>query len=212
MFCGTVADEFAHNTMIRHCKIGFAVLLVVVVARSEDNAGWNAEIRGKVAAGQCLVLEKRPDEAGDPDSRFVTVAALIEGSRHTIWEVINDKDDATRFIDGVLESKIIEREGNRILVEQRTRVGGPRGSYRYRLWHELTPMSRADLTYAGGELKNICGTWWIFDGPEDTACFVVYSLHIEPGLLAPQVVVKAGMRKTMPRTIQSIATEVARRK
>lgn len=211
-FCGTVADEFVHNAMIRHCKISFAMLLVVVAAKAEESPGWSAEIRGKIAAGQCIVLEKRPDEVGESDSRFVTVAAMVEGSRETIWEVINDKKNAADFLDGVLESKVIEQQGNRILVEQLTRVGGPRGSYRYRLWHELRPMSRADFTYAGGELRNVLGSWWIFDGPKDTACFVVYSLHIDPGLLAPQVVVKAGMRKTMPQTIQSIAKEVARRK
>ena len=198
--------------MIRHCKIGLAVLLAVVAGTAGENPGWSPEVRSKVEADRCLVLERRPDESGDPDSRFVTVAAVVGGSRDTIWEVINDKENAADFLDGVLESRVIERRGDRILVEQCTRVGGPRGSYLYRLWHELRPMSRADFTYAGGELRNVLGTWWIFDASEDDACIVVYSLHIDPGLLAPQVVVKAGMRKTMPRTIQSIAKEVARRK
>lgn len=198
--------------MIRHCKIGFAVLLAVVSGTAEEYPGWSAEVRSKVEADRCVVLEKRPDEGGEPDSRFVTVAAVVGGSRETIWDVINDKENAADFLDGVLESRVIERRGDRLLVEQRTRVGGPRGSYRYRLWHELRPMRRADFTYAGGELRNVLGSWWIFDASEEDACIVVYSLHIDPGVLAPQVVVKAGMRKTMPRTIQSIAKEVARRK
>lgn len=124
--------------------------------------------------------------------------------------MINDKENASHFLEGVLESRVIERQGNRILVEQLTHVGGPRGSYRYRLWHELTPMTRADFTCAGGELRNILGTWWIYDGPDENSSVVVYSLHIDPGLLAPQAVVKAGMRKTMPQTIQLIAKEVAK--
>ncbi len=211
-FAALWRDEIAHNAMIRHCKIGLAVLLAVVAGTAEENSGWNAEVRSKVEAGGCIVLEKRPDEGGEPDSRFVTVAAVVEGPRETIWEVINDKENAADFLDGVLESRVLERRGDRLLVEQRTRVGGPRGSYLYRLWHELRPMSRADFTYAGGELRNVLGSWWIFDASEEGVCIVVYSLHIDPGGLAPQVVVKAGMRKTMPRTIQSIAKEVARRK
>lgn len=162
-------------------------------------------------AGECLVLDRRPDEKGEPEARFVTVARLIEGSRAAIWEVIHDKEGAADFIDGVLESKVVERSDQEILVEQRTRVGGPKGDYRYRLRHFLHPMSHATFAYEGGELKDVAGAWWIFDGPLPDRHLVVYSLHIDAGLFAPQPLVKAGMRKTMPRTLEAIAREVARR-
>ncbi len=171
------------------------------------------EARGKrLAAGECVVLDCRPDEtASGRDARFVTVARLVEGSRQTVWETIHDKENAASFLDGVLESKVLERQGNEILVEQRTRVGGPKGAYRYRLRHVLRPMARADFSYAGGELENVEGAWWIFDGPSPDACLVVYSLHIDAGFFAPQAIVKAGMRKSMPRAVEGIAREVARR-
>lgn len=164
-----------------------------------------------LAEGQCVVLDCRPDESGKGDSRFVTVACLINGSRETIWEVINDKDNAASFLEGVLESKVIERDGNHLLVEQRTKVGGPKGSYQYRLRHELTPMTRATFTYAGGELEDVIGAWWIFDGPNPECCLVVYSLYIDAGFFAPHAIVKAGMKRTIPKTMASIAAEVARR-
>jgi ribosome-associated toxin RatA of RatAB toxin-antitoxin module len=198
--------------MIRHFKVGLAVLLSLTTLTAEEIPGLDPAQQIRLSAGECIVLEKRPDETDKMDHRFVTVAAIIAGHRETIWEVINDKENAATFLDGVLESKVVERAGNRILVEQLTHVGGPRGSYRYRLLHELTPMTKADFTYAGGELRNVLGTWWIYDGPAEDSCVVVFSLHIDPGLLAPQAVVKAGMRKTMPKTIQSIAKEVEKRK
>lgn len=167
---------------------------------------------GRLKAGETLVLHQGPDEAGKtPDERFVTTARYVKGSRVLIWETINDKENAADFIDGVLESKVIEREGNRVLVEQRTRVGGPKGDYLYRLKHELTPMSRALFTYAGGELKDVEGGWWIFDGPEDGVFLVVYSLRIDAGFFAPQPIVRAGMRQSMPKTMEAIAREVSRR-
>lgn len=177
-----------------------------------DPAPKLAEVEAKrLAAGECVVLQRRPDEAAKADHRFVTVARYIDGSRETIWAVVNDKENAAKFLDGVLESKVLEREGDSILVEQRTRVGGPKGSYLYRLRHELVPMSKATFTYAGGELKDVIGAWWIFDGPSVDRCLVVYSLHIDAGFFAPQAIVKAGMKKTIPQTLASIAAEVARR-
>jgi len=205
-------DEIVYKVMIRHCKVGLAVLLSLSALPAEEIPGIDPARQARLEAGEHVILEKRPDETDKTDHRFVTVAAIVAGTRKTIWEVINDKENAATFLEGVLESNVIEREGNRILVEQLTHVGGPRGSYRYRLWHELTPMTKADFTYAGGELRNVLGTWWIYDGPDEERCIVVYSLHIDPGLLAPQPVVKAGMRKTMPKTIRSIAKEVAKRK
>ena len=198
--------------MIRHFKVGFAALLSLTTLTAEEIPGLDPAQRTKLEAGESIVLEKRPDETDKTDHRFVTVAVVVAGSREKIWEVINDKENASTFLEGVVESKVIERQGNRLLVEQLTHVGGPRGSYRYRLWHELTPITRADFTYAGGELRNVLGSWWIYDGPDSSRHVVVYSLHIDPGLLAPQVVVKAGMRKTMPKTIKSIAKEVEKRK
>lgn len=170
-----------------------------------------SEVR-KLEAGECVVLDRRPGEtAKTEDSRFTTVAKYVKGSRATIWETINDKENATRFLEGVLESKVVEREGNVLVVEQRTRVGGPKGSYHYRLRHALSPMSHAEFTYAGGELKDVAGAWWIFDGPSPAVHLVLYSLHIDAGFFAPQPVVKAGMRRQMPGTVECIAREVARR-
>ncbi len=193
--------------------IHFILLGLTATLAAADAPPTLDEARGKrLAAGECVVLDLRPDETvSSKDARFVTVARLVRGNRRTIWETINDKDNAADFLDGVLESKVLERQGNEILVEQRTRVGGPKGSYRYRLRHVLRPMARADFTYAGGELEDVEGTWWIFDASPPEACLVVYSLHIDAGLFAPQAIVKAGMRKSMPRAVEGIAKEVARR-
>lgn len=197
-------------------RAGFISLLflaasIVPLAAVDPAPVLDVALTKRLAAGECLVLDRRPDETGEPDGRFVTIGRLIEGARETIWEVINDKDHASEYLEGVLESKVIERESNRLLVEQRTHVGGPKGAYRYRLVHELTPMTRATFTYAGGELRDVVGAWWIFDGPDSKRCLVVYSLHIDAGFFAPQAIVKAGMKKTMPKTMESIAKEVARR-
>ena len=205
--------RYRRYTPIRLAGWLFLVASCGGVAVPEDAApGFDAAQIAKLAAGETLLLSHRPDEEGkNADDRFVTTARYFRGSRERIWEAINDKENAAAFIDGVLESKVIEREGNRILVEQRTRVGGPKGDYRYRLEHVLTPMSRAIFTYEGGELKDVEGGWWIFDGPDGETFLVVYSLRIDAGFFAPQSLVRSGMKKSMPKTMDAIAREVVRR-
>lgn len=188
---------------------------VVFFLASRADAGQpsflSADQKAKLAAGETVILSLRPDEKAKADSRFVTVARQIPCRRSLVWEVVDDKENATDFLDGVLESKVIEREGNTILVEQVTHVGGPKGSYRYRLKHTLHPYNRADFSYAGGELKDVEGTWWFYDGPKEDTCILVYSLHIDASIFAPQFVVKRGMRKSMPGTMRCVYEEAVRR-
>lgn len=169
------------------------------------------EVQKELQEGKAVLLERRPDETAEIDKRFVTMAGLLTGSRSLIWEVIHDKENAEKFLDGVLESKVIEEEGNEILVAQKTHVGGPKGAYRYTLRHKLDPMKRADFSFVEGEIKNVLGSWWIYEAPDPEKMLVVYSLHIDPGVFAPQFVVKRGMKKTIPATLASIQKEVTRR-
>lgn len=194
----------------------FSLLLGTVVFAQADVAGWkfstlDEESQSRLESGEFLIMPNRPDELGAADNRFVTIAQLVTGSRTEIWNVIHDKEGAEVFLDGVLESEVIEEGENLIVVSQKTRVGGPKGAYRYTLRHTLTPMERSDFKFVKGEIRNVIGTWWIMEGPDADRKLLVYSLHIDPGVYAPQFVVKKGMKKTMPSTIRGIQDEVTRR-
>lgn len=192
--------------------LGVAVSALPGISGAFDFATLDEEIRGSLLAGEVVQLLKRPDETAEVDRRFVTICRLLEGTQREIWEVIHDKEDAELFVDGVLESRVIEADETTILVEQKTEVGGPKGAYSYRLRHTLTPYSRSDFTFVSGEIRDVVGSWWILEGPDEKRCLVVYSLHIDPGRFAPQIVVKRGMRKSMPGTIQAMQREVLRRR
>ena len=177
-----------------------------------DYASLEADVQKRLMENEAVVLPQRPDETTTIDKRFVTVAQLLEGTQREIWEVIHDKEDAEKFVDGVVESRVIESSETEILVEQRTKVGGPKGAYYYKLRHKLQPLSRSDFKYVEGEMRDVEGTWWIMEGPAECRCLVIYSLHIDPGVFAPQIVVKRGMKKSMPGTLQSMQKEVLRRR
>lgn len=190
---------------------GLIIGMVLTGSAEEAAPDFSPSESAQLAAGQCVILSRRPGESDPVDSRFVSGARLIAARRKTVWETVQDKDHASDFIEGILSSKVIERNGNTILVEQRTRVGGPKGSYLYRLLHILQEMERADFTFVSGEVRDIAGAWMFFDGSAPNTCILVYSLRIDPGLLAPQTIVKAGMRKSIPLTLESIANEAVRR-
>ncbi|MEM9282201.1 MAG: SRPBCC family protein [Verrucomicrobiota bacterium] len=193
-------------------------ILVVWLANTGTSSGLDyesieAETKERLLEGEIVLFPHQPDE--DPgkeiDNRFVTMGMLLRGDRATIWEVINDKENADEFLDGVLESEILESEGNEMVAKQRTKVGGPRESYEYTLKYLLHPMERSEFSFVEGEIRNVEGGWWILEGSSEENFLVIYSLHIDAGFFAPQFVVKSGMKKSMPNTIRSTQQEVTRR-
>jgi len=153
------------------------------------------EIQAKLKQGEVCLLSNRPDETTpEIDDRFVTMAKLMSGTRAEIWEVLIDRDNAEKFLGGVLESKVIK------------------GSYSYSLKYQLDPEKKATFSFIKGDIKNVAGAWWIFDGPDPKTHYVVYSLHIDPGKFAPQFIVQRGIKKTIPETIISTEKEIIRRR
>lgn len=198
----------------RHAGYWFGILILVCSSTifAFDYETLDPETKEALLEGEVVPLTKRPDETLEVDKRFVTLAQVLEGTQRELWEVIHDKEDAELFVDGVLESKVIEASETEILVEQKTRVGGPKGAYYYQLRHKLTPYSRSDFKFVTGEMRDVIGSWWILDGPDEERSLVVYSLHIDPGIFAPQIVVKRGMKKSMPGTLKSMQREVLKRR
>src|SRR5690606_33177210 len=72
----------------------FLLLLAVPALAADAPPAFCEKEAKRLAAGECLVLDRRPDEtATTKDARFVTVTRLIPGSRKTIWETIDDKEN-----------------------------------------------------------------------------------------------------------------------
>ena len=187
----------------------FALLLPGLQAW--EYTALSEEHRSVLESGEAVIFSSRPDDGAEPDQRFVTAGRLIAGSRDLIWEVLNDKEDAEDFVDGILDSEVLEEEENVLTVKQRTHVGGPKGAYTYTLRYVLTPKSKTEFFYLGGEIKNVTGAWWIFDGPDESTFLVVYALHIDPGVFAPRFVIKQGQKKSMTGTLISMERELKRR-
>lgn len=192
------------------CILAVALLTVNVAATEFESLP--EEVQTKLNEGEICRLQSQPGAEGKVDKRFITMAKLMTGTRSEIWEVLIDKDNANEFLGGVLESKIVSRGEDEFTIDQRTKVGGPKGSYFYTLKYQLDSEKKVTFSFIKGDIKNVAGAWWIFEGPKPNIHLVVYSLHIDPGKFAPQFIVQSGIKKSMPETILSTESEIVRRR
>src|SRR5256886_12403448 len=72
---------------------------------------------GLVRAAAAEAIEIRIERQGD----FITVnaSALMQVDARIAWEVLSDYDNLAQFIPDMKTSRIVSREGNRALVEQK---------------------------------------------------------------------------------------------
>jgi hypothetical protein len=60
------------------------------------------------------------------DTFAVTVGLAVDATSEEVFAVLTDYDHMARFVSNVLESRIVRRDGNRLAVEQKSRLAlGP---------------------------------------------------------------------------------------
>src|SRR5215468_4139778 len=62
----------------------------------------------------------------DGDTFAVTVELSVDATPEEVFAVLTDYDHMARFVSNVLESRVVRRDGDRIAVEQKSRLSfGP---------------------------------------------------------------------------------------
>ena len=76
---------------------------------------------GLVRAAAAEAIEIRIERQGE----FITVnaSALMQVDARIAWEVLSDYDNLAQFIPDMKTSRVVSREGNRALVEQKGEFG-----------------------------------------------------------------------------------------
>lgn len=109
----------------------------------------------------------------------VTAAKVVNAPPEAVWAVVTDFENYPRFMTQTIEEKVLERQGDKMLVEQTLAIKVwqlPTVDLTYRLAYQLKPASRIRFWHAGGPLEGTYGGWdFVPAGPNRT--FVFYTLY-----------------------------------
>ena len=147
------------------------------------------------------------------DAVQVNVRATIKAPIRVIWNTLTDYDHMADFIPGMEKSRLLERNGNRAVVEQ--------SGYAH-LWflrfpidatvevNEQAPTSiRTRLM--NGNLKRLEGTYEIEKIADGESYLLRWSGTIEPEANIPTFLAASLMRKNIAEQFHGMLKEIARR-
>lgn len=177
-----------------------ALLCCAFGAAAQPNLDWID--RDAIAAREVQIFVERSDR---PLTAEVKLAAEVDAPATAIWDVLKACEIAPEYVPNVQSCKRLEElDGGRaeLFVQTIKPVFFlPTFEHQFRL--DYTPYSRIDVNRVSGPIAHMQGTWWLL--PEDNGrILLVYELALDPGMPIPRFLVRATLRRDLPKVIAAV--------
>lgn len=149
-----------------------------------------------------------------PSVDLYSIHGMFEASSppESVWRVLCDYVGLAGIVNGLVSSRVLERKGNEVLVEQvfQARFLFFSKDVRLRLRIKEYPPLRIEFAgVAGGPFRVYQGAWRII--PTKVGCRVDYTLAVSRGDMAPRFLERRLLRANASALIRDLSSEVGRR-
>jgi Polyketide cyclase / dehydrase and lipid transport len=177
-----------------------ALLCCTFGAVAQPNLDW---IDGDaIAAREVLVQAERGQR---PLTVDVRLAAEVDAAAIAIWNVLKACEIAPEYVPNVVSCKKLEElDGGRadLFVQTIKPIFFlPTFEHVFRL--DYTAYTRIDVNRVSGPIAHMQGTWWLL--PRDNGrILLVYELALDPGMPIPRFMVRATLKRDLPKVIAAV--------
>jgi ribosome-associated toxin RatA of RatAB toxin-antitoxin module len=146
------------------------------------------------------------------DNYVATVVMIAPADRSIAWDVLSDFDHMTEFLPNLTSSRVLQRDGDRLLVQQSGRMefGAVRMPWQSDREVQLTPQTVIHSRQLRGNMQRVESVARFSDVPGGTR--VDYRVEMVPKLWMPESVAAPMMRDSMERQFSAMRDEIIKRK
>jgi len=182
------------------CWLGAAALVCASEAVGQPDLSWID--REAVAAREIIVNAERGDR---PLTVVVRIAAEVDAPPTAIWQILTACEIAPEYVPNVVSCKKVEElDGGRadlFVQEIKPIFFLPTFEHVFRL--DYTPHTRIDVHRVSGPIEHMEGSWWLL--PQDNGrILLVYQVAVDPGLPIPRFLVRATMKRDLPKIMMAV--------
>ena len=135
----------------------------------------------------------------------IDVAIRIDAPAESIWSVLTACNTAPEYVPHVVDCELIETvdDGTAQLFNQTVKPAFflPRFEHVFRL--DYQPYQRIDVHRVSGPIAHMEGSWWLRE-QGDGIVLLLHSLQLNPGIPIPRFLVRATLRRDVPRLLAAI--------
>jgi ribosome-associated toxin RatA of RatAB toxin-antitoxin module len=160
------------------------------------------------------VVVRRVNQADQP--RFeIQASAFIPASPQLIWSVLTDYDRMHEFVPNLLSSRLVSRDGQEAVVEQKGRSGWLFIQKDVRIVARVTehPFSELDIALVSGEMKHYSARWTLTPAEQESVAGtrIVYTGTMEPDFAVSFLVTDAFVQADVKKMLTAVIAEITRR-
>jgi ribosome-associated toxin RatA of RatAB toxin-antitoxin module len=177
-----------------------ALLCFSLGAAAQPNLDWVD--RAAVDAGEIQVYADRSDK---PLTVHVKLAAEIDAPPEAIWDVLKDCEISPQYVPNVQSCRKLEEVdgGTAELFVQTVKPVFFMPTFEHVFRLDYTPYSRIDVSRVSGPIAHMQGSWWLLP-QSDKRTLLVYELALDPGMPIPRFMVRATLRRDLPKVLSAV--------
>jgi hypothetical protein len=189
---------------VRACLV-FSILLAVAVLAATRAAAWEPGADAQVtlrSGGAYADVDAGPQGVG-----LIHGAVDIDAPPRVVWRVMTDCRETPKLIASADPCRVLSPGPGWDVREQVTR-GGLFLPTIHNIYHsEYQPFSLIRFHRVGGDLKVEEGEWRLEPLDGGRATRVIYVNRVAANILAPAVLVRAGLRNDTPKVLLNLRRE-----
>jgi ribosome-associated toxin RatA of RatAB toxin-antitoxin module len=142
---------------------------------------------------------------------LVEAQAELRAPLDIAWAVVTDYEGYARFVPDLQSSRVLSRDGNRVLVEQRGTAGFFLFRYPLELRFEASeePLERVSSHLVAGNFKEMSGVYQL--APAEQSIHFSYRGRLVPAFSLPPLIGLPAVRASVERQFGALVREIERR-
>jgi ribosome-associated toxin RatA of RatAB toxin-antitoxin module len=158
--------------------------------------------RAELEAGEVLVEAERSERAR---TVRVRVATLVAAPAVAIWDVLTACEIAPEYVPNVQSCRSLETHdhGRAELFVQTVKPAFFLPSFEHVFRLDYAPYERIDVRRVSGPVEHMQGSWWLLEEDAERV-LLVYELELDPGMPVPRFIVRATLRRDLPRIVTAV--------
>ncbi|MEO0335566.1 MAG: SRPBCC family protein, partial [Pseudomonadota bacterium] len=120
------------------------------------------------------------------------------------YEVVSDYENYPKFLDEVQSCRIIERDGDKALVEFKVKVVK---EFTYRLWIQEEKPKGISWTFESGDIFKVSNGQWKLED-KGGKCEAYYSVEAKFKVFVPGPIAKALVNNNLPNMIKAYHSRI----
>jgi len=166
---------------------------------------------GRLWLPLCVAQEISVHTHRDGDALVVEAEVDLTASRAQAWDVLTDYGRLAEFVPDLITSRVVERQGARVIIEQTGKVGFLFFVYHAFVRLEVDERAPHEILARAvkGSFDEMTGRYLLEESDEGVN--LRYSGRFVPAFGVPRLLSNAAMRRAVEKQFGALAREIERR-